>query len=64
MRLLLRSLRRPATKRSTRPSRTRGVAEQWATEKSFASIQAGNVCETAMEAARLSNARVEDIFAE
>ena len=62
MRVLVRSRRRPATSRSTRLSRTRGTAQECATEKSFASIQAGNVRETASDAACRSNARVEDIF--
>jgi hypothetical protein len=35
--------RRPATRRRTRLSRIRGIAQAWATPNSWESIQAGNV---------------------
>ncbi len=42
----------------------RGTALEWRTPNSVESTQAGNVCDTAIEAAFLNKAREEDIFAE
>ena len=61
---LMRSCRRPATSLSTSPSRTRGMAQAWAPEYSLASIQAGNVRETARVAASLKIARGQQILNE
>jgi hypothetical protein len=60
----LRSWRLPATSLRTRLSRMRGTALEWRTPNSVESTQAGNVCDTAIEAAFLNKAREEDIFAE